>query len=481
MPARKITFKGKTYPSRRALAVAFGKPYSQVQRRLSAGYSIEQAIDQSPLNKRTAHNGVSITIANKHFESLRKAAQHFGIAESAFRRRLELNWSPEQAAGLKQPPKRQSSYAKPVKFLGVDYPSATAMNAAFGFQSSVIEKRISRGWTEREAAGLDPKPHRHRNIDGSPRQTNLANFEEIDGKTYPKAAEGQYKLYLITNIENKKEYVGITVSNLEQRLGQHIYAAENSDRPQILYRAIRKYGSEKFKISLLRDDAKNYQELMQQEYGEIQSRNLVKRGYNSSRGGDVGTGKEIKIDGRVFATQGAAADFYGIEQTKFNWRLRNRYTPEQAAGLEPWDGAGPKPIIVKGKQFRSIQAAAKRYGVSPQLAAQRVRGGWSAEQAMALEGPPDYHSKPIAISFGDNFFDNQKAFCEAANVSDALVLKRRKEGWTYQQIWDEYANGGRARICPACGTTFKSMRRDTIYCSRKCISRGRYVKDKKLK
>jgi hypothetical protein len=38
MPARKITFKGKTYPSRRALAMAFGKPYSQVQRRLSAGY-----------------------------------------------------------------------------------------------------------------------------------------------------------------------------------------------------------------------------------------------------------------------------------------------------------------------------------------------------------------------------------------------------------------------------------------------------------
>jgi len=91
MPARKITFKGKTYPSHRALAMAFGKPYSQVQRRLSAGYSIEQAIDQSPINKRTAHNGVSITIADKRFESPRKAAQHYGIAEKAFERRLELN------------------------------------------------------------------------------------------------------------------------------------------------------------------------------------------------------------------------------------------------------------------------------------------------------------------------------------------------------------------------------------------------------
>jgi len=108
MPARKITFKGKTYPSRRALAMAFGKPYSQAQRRLSAGYSIEQAIDQSPINKRTAHNGVSITIADRRFESLRKAAQHYGIAENAFKRRLELHWSPEQAAGLEPPPNKPS-------------------------------------------------------------------------------------------------------------------------------------------------------------------------------------------------------------------------------------------------------------------------------------------------------------------------------------------------------------------------------------
>ena len=444
MPTKKVTFKKKTYPSRRAA------------------------------------NGISITISNNHFDSLRKAAQHYGVAESAFKRRLELNWSPEQAAGLEPPPKKPSNYAKPVNFLGVEYPSATAMNAAFGLRKNVIERRISRGWTEREAAGLDPKPHRHRNIDSSPRQTNLASYQEIDGKTYPKAAAGEYKLYLITNTENKKEYVGITISSLQQRLDQHIYAAENSDRPQILYRAIRKYGSDKFKISLLRNDAKNYQELMQQEYEEIQSRNLVKRGYNSSRGGDIGTGKEIEIDGRVFVTQGAAADFFGIEQTKFNWRLRNGYTPEQAAGLVPWDGAGPKPVIVDGEQFRSIQAASKYYGVNPQVATQRIRGGWSPEQAMGLSNPPDYHSKPIVISFADKIFDNQKAFCDAAGVSDALVLKRRKEGWSYPQIWEEYGNGGRERVCPACGTIFKSMRRNTTYCSRKCISRGRYTKNEKL-
>ena len=184
----------------------------------------------------------------------------------------------------------------------------------------------------------------------------------------------------------------------------------------------------------------------------------------------------MKVDGRLFATQAAAADYYDIEATKFNWRLRNGYTPEQAAGIEPWEGAGPKPIMVEGQRFRSIQAAAEKYGISPQTASQRVRFGWTPEQAMGLEEAPDYHSKPIEIAFGDKSFVNQNAFCEAAGVSDALVLKRRNEGWNYQQIWDEYAGGGRERTCPACGKKFRSQRRNTTYCSRKCISRGRYIK-----
>jgi hypothetical protein len=475
MPKKQIKFEGTIYPSLKALAKKFKKPYSQIVRRLAAGYSVEQAIDREPLDKRVAPNAIPIWILEERFGSVRQAAKHFGIDEGAFKRRLELNWTPEQAAGVEPPPKRMANNSKAVDFLGTKYPSAAAMNAAFGLPRNVIERRIARGWTEREAAGLDPKPHRHRNIDRSPRKTNLASFEEIEGKIYPKASSGEYKLYLIENKVNGKEYVGITVSSLHQRLGQHIYAAENSDRPQILYRAIRKYGADQFQISLLRNDAKNYQELMQQEVEEIQARDLIKSGYNSSKGGDIGTGIEVKVDGKLFATQAAAADYYDIEATKFNWRLRNGYTPEQAAGLEPWEGAGPISIMVKGQRFRSIQAAAEKYGISPQTASQRVRFGWSPEQAMGLEEAPDYHSKPIEIAFGDESFVNQNAFCEAAGVSDALVLKRRNEGWSYQQIWDEYAGGGRERTCPACGKKFRSKRRDKTYCSRKCISRGRYI------
>ena len=100
---------------------------------------------------------------------------------------------------------------------------------------------------------------------------------------------------------------------------------------------------------------------------------------------------------------------------------------------------------------------------------------------MGLSKSPDYLSKPIEISFGKKSFINQKAFCDAAAVSGALVLKRRKEGWAYKQIWEEYTHGGRKRTCPACKIKFRSMRRDTTYCSRECISRGRYIKDEKFK
>jgi predicted GIY-YIG superfamily endonuclease len=47
-----------------------------------------------------------------------------------------------------------------------------------------------------------------------------------------------YKIYLITNLKNNKQYVGITKFSLEERFSQHI------KRGFILTEAIRKYGKD---------------------------------------------------------------------------------------------------------------------------------------------------------------------------------------------------------------------------------------------
>lgn len=89
-----------------------------------------------------------------------------------------------------------------------------------------------------------------------------------------------YKIYLITNLSNKKQYVGITKFSIEERFLQH------TRRGFILTEAIKKYGKEQFSIQLIEqnESIKKGYELEQyyiKEYGT-----KVPNGYNLTDGGD---------------------------------------------------------------------------------------------------------------------------------------------------------------------------------------------------
>jgi group I intron endonuclease len=89
-----------------------------------------------------------------------------------------------------------------------------------------------------------------------------------------------YKVYLITNIENKKQYVGITKFSLEERFTQHI------KRGFILTEAIQKYGQQKFSIELVEEveSAERAYELEQYYIKKYDTK--VPNGYNLTDGGD---------------------------------------------------------------------------------------------------------------------------------------------------------------------------------------------------
>ena len=425
------------------------------------------------VSKRTPHNAKRVNIGELTFSSIREASKYFGLNEKNVRNRLKLGWTVAQAFGVEKKPEKLPNFRKPVTFLGLTFNSQAERDRHFNLPKGTINKRLFRGWTEAEAAGIEPKPHRHRNIDGSHRPTHLSATEIIDGRVYKKADAGEYRLYRIKNNVNGKVYIGITTSPLKKRLKQHFYNALQEKRPAIIYRAIRKYGVENFSIELVRDDAKNFAELLEQERHQIKSEQSVKLGYNSSEGGEHGSGMEITIDGKTFPTHASAADFYDIEQTKFNWRLRNGYSPEQAAGLEEAQRAGPREITVNGIAYRSLKNACEKLNVSINVVQNRLKKGWSPEEAFGFEEPPEEVRSEIQISINEGDFKTQNDFCLAAEISDAVALKRRKEGWSYQEIWNEYANGGRERICPSCSKLFRSKRRDKNYCSRACIIKGR--------
>lgn len=106
-------------------------------------------------------------------------------------------------------------------------------------------------------------------------------------------------IYKITNIENNKIYIGKTTKNIISRWKSHINTSHNVTRDSYLYRAIRKYGKNKFKIEQI-DEAQCSDELQKKEFYWIDYFDSTnpKIGYNIQKGDEDGccmVNEETKI------------------------------------------------------------------------------------------------------------------------------------------------------------------------------------------
>lgn len=94
-------------------------------------------------------------------------------------------------------------------------------------------------------------------------------------------------IYQILNKTNSKLYVGQTRISIEQRWRDHCRVSfnENSDEYNFpLHSAIRKYGKDNFKISILEECSEK--ELNEREIYWINKLDTYKNGYNAALGGD---------------------------------------------------------------------------------------------------------------------------------------------------------------------------------------------------
>ena len=87
-----------------------------------------------------------------------------------------------------------------------------------------------------------------------------------------------YKIYIITNSENHKVYIGQTINSLKRRFNDH--CNNNSS----IGKAIKSIGKDKFKIMLLNDSATTPEESAILETKYIEKYNSINNGYNSIKG-----------------------------------------------------------------------------------------------------------------------------------------------------------------------------------------------------
>jgi hypothetical protein len=396
-----------------------------------------------------------------------------------------------------------------VKVGGVTFESGHAAAVHFGVQEAKALSRIRDGWTPEQAFEVAPPPRRRR---------EYRQYEEIDGVIFPRGDAGDYKLYLVTNSVNGKEYVGITLGSLEKRWGEHASMGKSFVDSK-LKRAIRKHGADKFRIELLRNDAKSYKDLMEQEKAEIARRGTYLRGYNGTLGGElvfnarpfsaggmtfptlagaaeyfdideallrarldamgwspeeaVGlvrrppnkyAPKKVSIAGVTFDDHAAAARHYGIDYKKYNLRLtRYGWTPEQAVGIEP-PPRGPagisKEVVVVHRRFRSIAAAAAHFRVDGGIAAARLKRGWSVEQALGVEPPPMRKKVGERIVVRGVEYRSLADAGRAYGLDHQIIWSRLKKGWSIDEAFGLTARARkptRTRKLKVAGMEFSSV------------------------
>ena len=108
-------------------------------------------------------------------------------------------------------------------------------------------------------------------------------------------------IYVITNLKNNKKYVGLTIKTAEQRFEEHINNALKGMN-MIIYKAIRKYGKQNFKVEVLETGIDNANDLKEKEKYWIKEldRHIFTggHGYNMTLGGDGTIGTRLSKETR---------------------------------------------------------------------------------------------------------------------------------------------------------------------------------------
>lgn len=401
---------------------------------------MEQALGVAPSPNRNAHNSIRLDTKKGSFNSIREAANAYGLAERTLAKRLRDGWSAEEAVGDVKRQTRRPNRGNKVICNGRSYDSVWALADAFKMNRVRTRKRLVSGWTPEQAVELVAAPPRFRNQDGSARDHAwTGKILTSTGETVPVSAIGSYSLYLIKDKKNKNDYVGITTGDIKRRLRGH-WNMVHRGRHSKLYNAMRKAEAEgrkdDFEISLLRDDARSFEELQVQEQEEISKRDAINNGLNTAQGGSLGTPNPIFVDGEQFISQQAAAEYFGVDPHNFNQRMSKLgWTPEQAAGLDDSKVYGIE-VNVGGVTYNSINSACAELGKSYKKVIARISDyNWSVEQAFDLAPPPapkkPGNSMQLSTSIGE--FLSIADAAQATGIKMATIANRLRNGWAPDQ------------------------------------------------
>jgi hypothetical protein len=164
--------------------------------------------------------------------------------------------------------------------------------------------------------------------------------------------------------------------------------------------------------------------------------------------------RKIVVEGRDFESLEAAARAFGMSRNTLDYRLSNGWTPEEACGLRPrptHSASTPGiPVTVQGHEFKNIKEAAKYYDRSYTYIFDKLKRGCTIEQALGLDKRTDsLQSENAELAVQWHSIKN-----DPLTAGDVTPNSGKKVWWqcTHGHEWEAVINsrsrGGHG--CPYC-------------------------------
>lgn len=239
----------------------------------------------------------------------------------------------------------------------------------------------------------------------------------------------KYYVYQYTNPEalGKVVYLG---KGCGRRAWEHLGAAENIQLFDWLCELQQRGAKVEPQIvanNLSQLEALRLEKILIERYGRLDL--CTGTLFNRSSGGSgtsYGTGEQIEINGDPYPSKRAAARAYGVSDVTFLQRLKKGWTPEQAVGITaPPPRARPKgrAIFCEGVKYASLTQFAEKFSKPRELVKQRLKRGWMPEQAVELSPAPTGSNVPKQVTCMSCNFRSIAALAKHYNQPYARVRR----------------------------------------------------------
>lgn len=362
------------------------------------------------------------------YNSVTEACEAYGISVNTFYKRINRGMSPSEALSKKG---THSAVTAPD---GTVYPSEKAMCLAEGINYGTYRLRRKKGQSIKDA--LNPAGYKRHGKITAP-----------NGITY-------------TDMKDMCRAYGIRYNTFRRRIEKGI-----SVEDALLPGRVSIDGKNVPPSSIKSPDGKTYNTVseMCRAYNITYNQyyNRVKHGWTQEEA--LGIQKKeprtvIGPDGKAYRNVEEMCSCYGIKRNTYLMRLKKGLSQEEALTKKVkkmYGRAGKRVTGPDGKEYKSISAMCREYGISLNIYLDRVKNGMSESDALTKEVRGHAGKEPVTGPDGKTY-SSVSVMCREYNIKPNVYYGRIRNGHTMEEALQKHLNKKDSITADFLGNVYKS-------------------------